>query len=161
MPASIYNYLQQAIQVISSSTCSDSRTYLSVIPKDVRLSLLINNRGGGRVDSSDLEIPTLCPGEKSVDCLKALTIDSKDCPFVSIVSTSDGVDTEESLPKTFTSTESDGLKLIQGNQARRTYNLRFYISDVDAYTKCTIDVSAKYRYRLDSPITSVQIKSRQ
>jgi hypothetical protein len=110
--------------------------------KNVRIAITISNIGDGRVESEAAGIA--CSGE-DLDCIDDLIIKgmTEACENLYI----DAVPAQE------------GIRMSQGQEARKTWTETIHISDVNADTVCLLEVQAKYRYRVDSPIITVPVNA--
>ena len=120
----------------------------------VRLTVIINNNWNGRVESSN----SISSSNKEGDCTNALdcidSLEIKGFGATCSVSDSDFQDANGNLYH-----NDPGVRMVQGQQARKTYSLTFKINDPNAETSCQIMAKAIYRYRVDSSVIPITVKA--
>jgi hypothetical protein len=111
----------------------------SYVHKDVRVTVIVTNVADGRVDSSNV----VCAGN-TLDCIDYIEIKGY------------GPGCKQIGNDTLYHKETQ-VKLIQGEQGRLSHTFSFDVQDWNAATDCTLDVTAVYRYRVDSPVLEIPI----
>ncbi len=123
----------------------------------VRITVIVNNNWNGRIESSATPHGhSISSSNKKGDCTGALDcIDSLNISGFGAtcnVKQPDGSFAPLSISET-------GVRMVQGQQARKTYALTFKINDPNAETSCQIRAEATYRYRVDSSVIPITIKA--
>lgn len=117
----------------------------SVTDAVVRLTVTIDNVGEGRVESAATLLPGSC--NKGLDCIDEVDV---------VGLGSNCIDSTTSAPLTKT---YKGVRLVEGSEGKFTDIIRFQITDPTSATSCQLKVTAKYRYRIDSDVLSIQVKA--
>ncbi len=117
--------------------------------KDIRMTILVENMGGGQVENETEE------GEFVEDYIKKLTIEAFGGPSCALDEELDNIHVIKDGSNQLT---LRNMKLVRGEEARKTITNRFPIYDTGAATSCQLKVTAEYGYRTDSSILSIGVE---
>ncbi|HIK01973.1 TPA: hypothetical protein H1008_02560 [archaeon] len=107
----------------------------------VRFTVILVNKGGGKVES----LTTIASDNKKGDCTEAFgCIDN-----ITVRGLGPGC--------TGFNNNVIGVKLIQGKEGRKNFDVTYNINDDSVSTSCQLQVTAEYRYKLLSPIESLMV----
>ena len=111
----------------------------------VRAAFTVTNVGSGSVESTTKEQIGNC--DKGLNCIDEIVVTGFGASCID-------AETNQPLLKTY-----KGVRLVEGaeGQFTDTYNLK--INDPNAATSCQLLATAKYRYRIDSEILSIEIRA--
>jgi hypothetical protein len=108
----------------------------------VRFTVILVNKGGGKVESLNTSINS---SNKAGDCTQAFgCIDN-----ITVRGLGPGC--------TGFNKNVIGVKLIQGKEGRKNFDVTYNITDDSVSTSCQLQVTAEYRYKLLSPIESLMV----
>ncbi len=108
----------------------------------VRFTVILVNKGGGKVESLNTSINS---NNKAGDCTQAFgCIDN-----ITVSGLGPGC--------TVFNQNVIGVKLIQGKEGRKNFDVTYNIADDSVSTSCQLQVTAEYRYKLLSPIERLMV----